>query len=88
LEDLQKQVNALEVIVNKLAEQNEQVIHQAYTFYLHINSLTKQLIEKETLDKNQLALDMEELNELNAKLHKFSEPQPGTASEATAEVEA
>jgi len=77
LEELQKRIEALEVIINTQSEQIEQIIHQAYSFYLHINSMTKQLIEKETIDKNQLALDMDELNELNAKLHKFSEPEPG-----------
>lgn len=76
-----QKVDALEQILTQQSEQVEQLIHQAYTFYLHINSLTKQLIEKEAIDKNQLAQDMEELNELNAKLHKFSEPQPGSVAE-------
>lgn len=83
MEELEIKIKALEDIINRLEEQNEQIIGQAYTFYLHINSLTKQLIEKEVIDKTKLAEDMDELNELNAKLHKFSEPEP-TAPETLA----
>ena len=76
LDLLKEKVAALELDANTNAEIREQLLHLNYTTYLHLNSLTKQLIEKGSIDKEKLALDMEELNSLNEKLHEFSEPSP------------
>jgi polyhydroxyalkanoate synthesis regulator phasin len=53
----------LQVTVAQLAKQIEALENQAYILYLQLNAVTKQLMEKGTLDKDQLTKDMDELND-------------------------
>jgi hypothetical protein len=89
LEELEQRIAALELENNTNLEIREQLLHLNYTTYLHLNSLTKQLVEAGVVNKEKLALDMEELNKLNEKLHEFSDPQvapTGEQEEVPAEV--
>ena len=56
-------IEELQAIIEKMQKQVEALENQAYILYLQLNAVTKQSLEKGTLDKDQLTKDMDDLND-------------------------
>lgn len=65
-------IEELKALVLKQSQQIEALENQAYILYLQLNGLTKQLIEKSVIDKDQLTKDMDELNDQLYEVAKAS----------------
>lgn len=73
--------------MEKINQQIEALENQAYILYLQLNAITKQLIEKNVIDKDQLTKDMDELNDQLYKVAQESIDDAPVEEPTVAEVE-
>lgn len=85
LEGLAAQLSELRVVIEKHEKRIEALENQAYILYLQLNAVTKQIIEKGTLDKDQLTKDMDELNDQLYKVAQEGFEEEEAAGESAAE---